>query len=126
MSQVQDMFNPEIFVGAFREPGGHWETCKYSDMLHKGPSDAAETKVTRGTFAVAALPYFLVATPRRECAIGNPASRMAADEPLKRCWRADVGAPPLLVCSGPCRIRVVQGRSDPSKIKQSSAGCPRG
>lgn len=40
---VQDMFNPEIFIGAFREPGAAWQTCKYQDFLAKGPSEAAET-----------------------------------------------------------------------------------
>eukprot|EP00873_Tetraselmis_striata_P042263 jgi/Tetstr1/462527/TSEL_007516.t1 len=40
---VQDMFNPELFIGAFKEPGASWQTCQYQDFLTQGPSEAAET-----------------------------------------------------------------------------------
>lgn len=45
-AQVQDMFNPEIFIGAFKEPGAAWQTCKYQDFMPTGPSEAAETVVS--------------------------------------------------------------------------------
>ena len=34
---VQDMYNPEYYVGAYRDAGGRWRTTKYSEDL--GPSD---------------------------------------------------------------------------------------
>jgi|TARA_B110000967_G_scaffold160242_1_gene166073 hypothetical protein len=35
---VQDMYNPEYYVGSYRDTGGRWITTKYSEDL--GPSDA--------------------------------------------------------------------------------------
>jgi hypothetical protein len=35
---VQDMYNPEYYVGAYRDAGGRWRTTKYTEDL--GPADA--------------------------------------------------------------------------------------
>jgi hypothetical protein len=29
--QVQDVLNPEMFVGAFKDPAGAWQTTQWSD-----------------------------------------------------------------------------------------------
>ena len=34
---VQDMYNPEYYVGAYRDAGGRWRTTKYTEDL--GPED---------------------------------------------------------------------------------------
>jgi len=38
---VQDMYNPEYYVGAYRDAGGRWRTTKYTEDL--GPADLAGT-----------------------------------------------------------------------------------
>jgi len=44
--QVQDMFDPEFYVGAWRLPGGAWRTAKYCDALPpEACADEAETVV---------------------------------------------------------------------------------
>jgi hypothetical protein len=43
--QVQDMMDPEYYVGAFRQPGKPWQTTKYSDSTPETVAPDAETVV---------------------------------------------------------------------------------
>ena len=46
---VQDMFNPEYWVGAFRpQQGGPWVTTKFSEGPAAPLPEGAETKVMGG------------------------------------------------------------------------------
>lgn len=45
MPQVQDMLNPEYFVGAYQQPDGTWSTTVYSDTPPANLSAAIETKI---------------------------------------------------------------------------------
>ena len=44
---VQDMYNPEYYVGAYRDAGGRWRTTKYSEDLGPadGPGQPADRKI---------------------------------------------------------------------------------
>lgn len=43
--QVQDMLNPEYYVGEYQRADGSWQTCRYSDELDEALPQGAETKL---------------------------------------------------------------------------------
>jgi hypothetical protein len=44
-SQVQDILNPEYYVGAFKDSKGSWHTTKYNDPTHDVLSDVQEQRI---------------------------------------------------------------------------------
>ena len=61
---VQDMYNPEYYVGAYRDAGGRWRTTKYTEDL--GPGSRAGTHSPADLQNLGATRAVLRARARRE------------------------------------------------------------